>query len=92
MQARGELRSDKQAADAMTAAEVERLADSEDGPLPEGWEKVVQLGIPPRKKPVHIRFDAEVLAWFRAQGPGYQTRMNAVLRSFMQARRRRRTG
>jgi uncharacterized protein (DUF4415 family) len=88
MRARGKLRSDWQEAEAISQAEVERLADEEDGPLPEGWESCVELGIPPRKEPVHIRLDAEVLAWFRGQGPGYQTRINAVLRSFVEARRR----
>ena len=31
------------------------------------------------------RLDPEVLAWFRTQGPGYQTRMNAVLKAYMEA-------
>jgi len=45
------------------------------------------LGLPPRKRDVHIRLDADVLDWFRAQGKGYQTRINAVLRAFVEARR-----
>lgn len=89
MRARGEVRSDWQGAEAMPAAEVERLAEAEDGAPAEGWEATVVLGIPSRKEPVHIRLDAEVLAWFRAQGPGYQTRINEVLRSFVRARRER---
>jgi uncharacterized protein (DUF4415 family) len=32
-----------------------------------------------------LRVDADVLAWFRAQGGGYQTRMNALLRAYMEA-------
>lgn len=43
--------------------------------------------MPPSKKSVHLRVDADVLDWFRAQGKGYLTRMNAVLRSYMEARR-----
>ena len=35
-----------------------------------------------RKKSVALRIDADVLDWFQAQGPGYQTRMNAVLKAF----------
>jgi uncharacterized protein (DUF4415 family) len=58
---------------------VQRLADEEEGPLPEGG------GLPPRKRGVHIRLDADVVDWFKSQGPGYQTRMNAVLRAFMGA-------
>jgi uncharacterized protein (DUF4415 family) len=35
----------------------------------------------PPKTSVALRIDADVLQWFNAQGPGYQTRMNAVLRA-----------
>jgi uncharacterized protein (DUF4415 family) len=91
MIARGEDRSDWDASQRMTQAEVERLADEDDGPLPEGWESTVYVGLPPRKEPVHIRLDADVLAWFRALGPGYQTRINAVLRSFVAAKQRTET-
>ena len=40
--------------------------------------------IPP-KTLISLRVDADVLAWFKAQGAGYQTRMNAVLRAFKEA-------
>lgn len=40
----------------------------------------------PRKIPVSIRLDEDVLAFFRASGRGYQTRINAVLRRFVVAR------
>ena len=88
MRRRGESRSDWEAAQRMPQAEIERLADAEDGPLPEGWESTVEIGLPARKQAVHMRLDADVLEWFRAHGPGYQTRINAVLRSFVQARQR----
>jgi len=39
----------------------------------------------PAKTSVSLRIDAGVLEWFKAQGPGYQTRMNAVLRAFKDA-------
>ena len=39
----------------------------------------------PRKAAISLRLDADVLDWFRAQGTGYQTRMNAVLRAYMEA-------
>jgi uncharacterized protein (DUF4415 family) len=86
--AAGEDRSDWNAVRAMTQAEVERLADEEDGPLPDGWEDTITLGLPEPKQDVHIRLDAAVLRWFRAHGRGYQTRINAVLRSFVDARER----
>jgi uncharacterized protein (DUF4415 family) len=48
---------------------------------------VVRQGLQPvaPKSSVSLRVDADVLAWFKAQGPGYQTRMNAVLRAFKDA-------
>ena len=39
----------------------------------------------PVKQAVTIRLDADVLEWFKTQGPGYQTRINAVLRAFRDA-------
>ena len=39
----------------------------------------------PPKTSISLRVDREVLDWFKAQGPGYQTRMNAVLRAFRDA-------
>jgi hypothetical protein len=46
MRERGEIDSDWAAAEALMAAEVERAADEDDGPLPEGWLATVELGIP----------------------------------------------
>ena len=37
----------------------------------------------PIKKPVTLRLDADVIAWFKAQGRGYQTRINRTLRQVM---------
>jgi len=42
----------------------------------------------PIKKPVTLRLDAEVLAWFQRQGPGYQTRINRALRKVMMEERK----
>jgi uncharacterized protein (DUF4415 family) len=38
-----------------------------------------------RKEQIALRLDADVLAWYRAQGAGWQTRMNAVLKAFRDA-------
>jgi len=78
--------------DAFSQEAVERMAEEDEGPLPEGWEKTIILGVPEAKKDVHIRLDPDVLRWFKSHGPGYQTRINAVLRSFVLARRREETG
>jgi uncharacterized protein (DUF4415 family) len=48
------------------------------------------LPVPPRKKQIALRVDEDVLEWFKAQGEGYQTRMNAVLREFRDAHRTQR--
>ena len=40
-----------------------------------------------RKKLISLRVDPEVLEFFKAQGPGYQTRMNAVLTAYMQVKK-----
>ena len=39
----------------------------------------------PGKQPVTIRIDTDVLEWFRSQGKGYQTRINQLLRKYMEA-------
>ncbi|WP_245285940.1 MULTISPECIES: BrnA antitoxin family protein [Bradyrhizobium] len=47
------------------------------------WSDAV-LVMPPRKKAISIRLDEDVLDFFKRDGEGYQRRINAVLRSFMQ--------
>ncbi len=46
---------------------------------------VVRRGLrpPPPKMAISLRIDEDVLAWFKAQGPGYQTRINSVLYTYM---------
>ena len=48
---------------------------------------VVRRGLQPvpRKTAISLRVEQDVLDWFKAQGPGYQTRINAVLRAFRDA-------
>ncbi len=53
------------------------------------WSEAV-LVIPPKKKAISIRVDEDVLDFFRQEGVGYQRRINAVLRSYMQQRRKKR--
>lgn len=38
----------------------------------------------PSKQPVTLRIDTDVLQWFKSQGQGYQTRINKLLRSYME--------
>ena len=44
-------------------------------------------GHAPHRASVHLRVDSDVLEWFRAQGKGHLTRMNAVLRSYVAAQK-----
>ena len=48
---------------------------------------MVRRGLQPRpaKVAVSLRVDEDVIEWFKAQGPGYQTRINSVLRAFRDA-------
>lgn len=48
---------------------------------------VVMKGLKPvpKKALLSLRIDEDVIAWFRAQGAGYQTQMNALLRAYMEA-------
>ncbi len=47
--------------------------------LGEAFFKNAVIRLPEKKVPVTIRLDREVLAWFKAQGKGYQSRINALL-------------
>jgi uncharacterized protein (DUF4415 family) len=90
MLARGESRTDWARVDAMTEEELEASIDLEE----EGefdWSSV-QIGFPGQKERLTVRFDADIVRWFKAQGPGYQTRMNEVLRSYVRAQTRETVG
>ncbi len=50
----------------------------------EFWKRA-KVVMPSEKKKISLNVDVEVLTFFKAQGPRYQTRMNAVLRSFVEA-------
>src|SRR5580700_4267148 len=71
--------------DALTDDEIAAaVADDPDAvPINIDWSDAV-LVIPPRKKAISIRVDEDVLDFFRREGDGYQRRINAVLRSYMQ--------
>ena len=76
--------------DALTDAQIERMArNDKENPATRvaDWAEAV-VGMPPLKTPVNARFDVDVVQWFKAQGRGYQTRMNAVLRRYMEAHRK----
>jgi len=53
------------------------------------WGEAVLI-IPPKKRAISIRVDEDVLQYFKQEGAGYQRRINAVLRSYMQQKRKKR--
>ena len=75
---------------AMSDREINEAARADPDAQPTDLEfwKNAQVILPARKHPITLRIDKDVLAWFKAQGQRYQSRMNAVLRSYMQARRK----
>ncbi len=64
-----------------------RAADRDAPQRYEGWEDTITVGLPEPKRQMTLRLDAEVVEWFKAQGKGYQTLMNAVLRGYVEHRR-----
>ena len=87
MRRRGEDLTDWKRVEATTEAELEAsiAADPDDIHEELDWTKAI-IGLPPRKKDIHIRIDSDILDWFKNSGPGYQTKMNNVLRAFVQNR------
>ncbi len=66
----------------------DRDIDYSDTPeLDKDFFKSATLVLPEPKTTVTIRLDQRVLEWFKAKGPGYQTRINALLRAYMEAHR-----
>ncbi len=79
MIARGEDKTDFARLEAMTDDEI----DTSDIPeMPPGFWKDAIL-VMPKKKQVTIRLDADILDWLKRQGKGYQTKINAALRYYM---------
>ena len=86
---RGDSQTDWARVDALTEEELEAAIDDDD----EGtfdWS-TTQVGIPGPKQQLTVRFDLEVIEWFKAQGAGYQMRMNAVLKSFVDSQKQKET-
>jgi uncharacterized protein (DUF4415 family) len=67
-------------------AEIARTSPPDLANLPEDFWADATLVVPCAKKAISLRVDEDVLAWFRQSGPRYQTRMNAVLRSYVASR------
>ena len=87
MRRRGEDRTDWERVDGMTDEErrAARARDPDAVELPEDWPDRVIAGLPEPKEEVCLRLDADVLRWFRSFGRGYQSRIDAALRAYMEA-------
>jgi uncharacterized protein (DUF4415 family) len=69
----------------MTSEEIEAqvAADPDEAGMAVDWDSVT-VEIPKPKADLHMRVDRDVLDYFRGMGKGYQTRINAVLRSYVE--------
>jgi uncharacterized protein (DUF4415 family) len=87
-------RTDWARVDRMTDDDIRRqIADDPDA-APEFTDEMVAQSVwimPAKKVPISFRVDPDILDFFKAQGPGYQSRMNAVLRGYVRAHQGRRT-
>lgn len=85
---RGESRSDWARVDAMTEEELKQAiaSDPDWADIPENWYEQAELVVPKPKVPVSIRLDADLIEYFRGTGRGWQTRVNAILRAYKEAK------
>jgi len=84
MTKRGETRSNWKKAAAMSDEQLEAsiAADPDEAGMVMDWDSVT-VELPKSKADLHMRVDRDVLDFFRKTGKGYQTRINAVLRSYV---------
>ncbi len=92
MIARGEGCSDIARVMAKTEGALEQdiASDPDWADMPADWPERAIAVMPGPKQLLSLRLDSDVVQWFRDQGPGYQTRMNAVLKSFVMQQTSRR--
>ncbi len=83
--------TDWEAVDALTDEEIEAAgrSDPDAAPIDIDWSDAI-LVIPAKKVPISIRVDPDVLEFFREEGPGYQRRINKVLRTYVEHRKKAR--
>jgi uncharacterized protein (DUF4415 family) len=89
---RGEDQTDWGRVDAMTEMQIEAAITSDPAwaDIPGDWYKHAAPYYPKEhKRQITLRIDPDVLDWFKRQGRGYQTRINAALRAFVEAHERK---
>jgi uncharacterized protein (DUF4415 family) len=82
-----------------TLNEIEALGERGEDPtrpdapeaesLGEEFWKSARVVMPSGRTSVHLRLDSDVVEWFKARGKGHLTRMNAVLRAYVEAQKHR---
>lgn len=78
--------------DAQTDADVEAAVRSDPDAAPladEAWFETARIVEPPPKTAISIRLDRDVLEWFRSNSDRYQSKINAVLRAYMEHEQKR---
>lgn len=75
-------KSDLKRLDAMGDEDIDYAEIPE---LDAGFFRDARVVVPPGKKQLTIRLDADVLSWLKNQGRGYQSRINAILRAYYEA-------
>ena len=85
---RGESRTDLSKVDAITDDALERFVaeDEDERSLHADWTQA-KLILPKAKQSVHLRLDQEIIAFFKSAGKGHISRMQAVLKAFVDAHR-----
>ena len=64
--------------------------DLSDSPEVTDWSGAVRgKYYRPVKQLLSVRLDADLIAWFKSSGSGYQTRINAALREYVSSRQKR---
>lgn len=76
----------------MTEEDIRATSPPDLADLPADFWTAAAVMEPVAKQPISLRVDTDVLEWFKAQGPRYQSRINAVLRSYMEQRRQEKRG
>ncbi|MDN5872718.1 MAG: BrnA antitoxin family protein [Nitrococcus sp.] len=83
------LEQDRTDRSRLAAVRDEDIDCSDIPELDESFWANAKLVLPEGKNRITVRIDRDVLHWLKAQGPGYQTRINAILRTYMEAQRKR---
>lgn len=86
------LKSDMERIKSLSEEDIQRAALSDPDALPtdeEFWIRATHVEHPMSKQSINIRLSPKVVNFFKKQGPGYQTRINKVLESYVEIQERR---